>query len=69
MRLTGFEAITFAEREGLSLNKSADNIDDAATGLTVAEAEAIAAEDPELIWLEVSDEEYLEEPRNMEPGR
>jgi hypothetical protein len=69
MRLTGFEAITFAEREGLTLNKHADSIDDAATGLTIAEAEAIAAEDPDLIWLEVSDEEYYQEPRNMEPGR
>lgn len=69
MQLTGFDAITFAEREGLALNKHADNIDDATTGLTVAEAEAVAAEDPDLIWLEVSDEEYYQEPRNMEPGR
>ena len=69
MQLTGFDAITFAEREGLTLNKHADNIDDAATGLTVAEAEAVAAEDPDLIWLEVSDQEYFQEPRNMEPGR
>ncbi len=69
MRLTGFDAITFAEQEGLTLNKKADSVDEAATGLTIAEAEAIAAEDPDLIWLEVTDEEYYGEPRNMEPGR
>jgi hypothetical protein len=69
MRLTGFDAISYAEREGLSLNKSADPIDDARTGLSVAEAEAIASEDPNLIWVEVPDPEYDGEERNMEPGR
>ncbi len=69
MRLTGFDAIAFAELEGLSLNKEADAIDEARSGLTVAEAEAIAAEDPRLIWLEVTDEEYYGEQTNMEPGR
>lgn len=69
MRLTGFDAITYAEREGLSLNKFADNIDEAVAGLTVAEAEAIAVDRPELIWLEVTDEEYQQDPRNIEPGR
>jgi hypothetical protein len=69
MRLTGFDAIAFAEREGLTLNKAADPIDEAANGLTVAEAEAIAADDPSLIYLDVSQEEYYEGPRNMEPGR
>jgi hypothetical protein len=49
MRLTGFDAIAFAELEGLSLNKEADAIDEARSGLTVAEAEAIAAEDPRLV--------------------
>lgn len=69
MRLTGFDAITFAEREGLTLNKLADSINEAATGLTVPEAEAIATEDPNLIWLEISEDEYHGSPRNMEPGR
>jgi hypothetical protein len=69
MKLTGFDAITYAEREGLSLNKSADPIDDARTGLSVAEAEAIASEDPTLIWVEIPDAEYYGEERNMEPGR
>jgi hypothetical protein len=68
MRLTGFDAISYAEREGRTLNKAADRIDNGRTGLTVAEAEAIASEDPNLIYLDVSDNDYYEE-KNMEPGR
>lgn len=68
MRLTGFDAIAFAEREGLTLNKAADNIDEAVVGLTVAEAEAIASEDPDLIWIDVPEDEAYES-KNMEPGR
>ena len=68
MRLTGFEAIEFAEKEGFKLNKSADAIDEAQTGLTIAEAEAIATEDPDSIWLEIPEHEYYEH-RNMEPER
>src|SRR4051812_45456426 len=45
MRLTGFAAIEYAEKEGLRLNKAADRIDEERAGLTVAEAEAVAAED------------------------
>lgn len=69
MRLTGFEAIEFAEREGFSLNKAADRIDEEMTGLTIAEAEAIATDRPDLIWLEVPADEYYGERRNMEPER
>jgi hypothetical protein len=69
MKLTGFEAIEFAEKEGLPLNKAADSIDDAVEGLTIAEAEAIAADDPELIWLAVEEQDYYGEQRNMEPER
>jgi hypothetical protein len=69
MRLTGFEAITFAERESLRLHKLADSVDDEAHGLSIAEAEAIAVDNPELIYLDVSDAEYLGEQRNMEPER
>jgi hypothetical protein len=69
MKLTGFEAIEFAEKEGLTLNKSADGIDDEAMGLTIAEAEAIASDDPDLIWLVVPEDEYYGERKNMEPGR
>jgi hypothetical protein len=69
MRLTGFEAIEYAEIEGRTLNKAADKIDEGRTGLSVAEAEAIASEDPNLIWIEVPDEEYFGEQTNMEPER
>jgi len=68
MRLTGFEAIEYAEKEGLTLHKSANSIDEGADGLTIAEAEAIADDDPELIWLDVPSDEYYGEPRNMQPG-
>ena len=68
MRLSGFDAIEFAEKEGLTLNKSADSIDDGASGLTIAEAEAIADDRPELIWVDVPADEYYGEMRNMEPG-
>jgi hypothetical protein len=68
MRLTGFEAITFAEREGLTLNKLEDAIDEPQEGLSVAEAEAIAVDSPELIYLDITDDEY-ERPRNMLPER
>jgi hypothetical protein len=68
MRLTGFEAISFAEQEGLPLNKLADKIDEAQTGLSIAEAEAIAVDSPELVYLDISDEEYTGR-RNMQPER
>jgi hypothetical protein len=69
MRITGFDAISFAEREGLTLNKSADSIDGPADGLTIAEAEAIATVRPDLIWLDVSQTDYFGEPKNMRPCR
>jgi DnaK suppressor protein len=68
LRLTGFEAIEFAEKEGYRLNKAGDSIDDAAHGLSVAEAEAIASDNPELIWLEIPAEAYGVR-KNMRPGR
>jgi len=58
MRLTGFAAIEYAEKHGLALNKSTDAIDEGRTGLSIAEAEALATEEPELIWLEVDDRAY-----------
>jgi hypothetical protein len=69
MKLTGFDAIEFAQQEGYLLNKAADRIDGPQTKLTIAEAEALAIDNPELIWLEVPDEVYYGQPRNMEPGR
>jgi len=68
MRLTGFEAIEYAEKEGLTLSKAATSIDEGAQGLSIAEAEAIADDDPDLIWIDVPADEYYGEPRNMEPG-
>ena len=68
MRLTGFEAIEYAEKEGLTLHKKAGHIDEGAEALSIAEAEAVADDDPDAIWLEVPDDEYYGEPRNMEPG-
>jgi len=59
MRLSGFDAIEYAEKEGLTLNKSADSIDDGASDLTIAEAEAIADDHPELIWVDVPADEIL----------
>ncbi len=69
MRLKGFDAIEYAEREGLLLNKAPDAIDEGATDMTPAEAGAIAVDRPELIWVDVPDEEYYAGPRSMEPGR
>lgn len=67
-RLRGFEAIEFAEKEGLALNKAADAIDGPAHGLSVAEAEAIASDNPELIWVDVAEGDYGVR-KNMRPGR
>ena len=69
MRLRGFAAIEYAEKAGRTLNKAADNIDEEQHGLSIAEAEAIASEEPERIWLDVLEGEYYGEPSNMEPER
>jgi hypothetical protein len=69
MRLTGFDAIEYAEKEGLTLNKAADAVDEEVSGLSIAEAEAIATEDPDLIWLNVAEDDYYGERTNMEPQR
>lgn len=68
MKLTGFDAIEYAEKEGLTLSKKSDSIDDAVHGLSIAEAEAIASDDPDSIWLEIPDDDYYVR-KNMEPGR
>jgi hypothetical protein len=69
MRLTGFEAIEYAEKEGMKLNKHPDAISGPRKGLSVAEAEALASEDPGLVWLEVPENEYYGEQENFEPQR
>ena len=50
MKLTGLAAIEAAEANGLTLNKYADPIEDARTGLDIAEARKVALEDPSLIY-------------------
>jgi hypothetical protein len=62
MRLTGFAAIEFAEKQGLRLRKKPDDIDGPVEGLSIAEAEAIATEDESLIYLDVPDEVYENAP-------
>ncbi len=70
MRLTGFEAIEFAEKHRLLLNQKADAVNEARHGLSVAEAEAVASEDAGLIWLDVDkDEYYTSPPADYQPER
>jgi len=70
MRLTGYAAIEFAEKHNLRLRKHGDTVDEPAHGLTVAEAEAIAEEDEDLIYLDVPDQEYATAPpSSFEPDR
>jgi hypothetical protein len=70
MRLRGFAAIEFAEKQGLRLNKRPDDIDGPVENLTVAEAEALATDDESLIYLDVSDAEYANAPpTNYRPDR
>ena len=49
---TGHQAIEIAETNGADLNKYADPIEDARTGLSIDEAREVATEDPSLIWIE-----------------
>jgi hypothetical protein len=70
MHLIGFDAIEFAEKHNLTLSKHGDSVDEPAEGLTVAEAEAIAEEDEELIYLDVPDDEYRSAPpSSFDPDR
>jgi hypothetical protein len=70
MRLTGYAAIEFAEKHNLTLSKHGDAVDDPAHNLSVAEAEAVAEDDEELIFLDVPDAEYATSPpTSFEPER
>jgi hypothetical protein len=70
MRLTGYAAIEFAEKQNLKLSKHGDAVDEPAHGLSVAEAEAIADEEEDLIYLDVPDSEYIAAPpTSYEPDR
>ena len=51
-KLTGYEAIEYAEEHGLLLCKYNDPIEDARDDLTPSEARDVAREDPGLIYLE-----------------
>lgn len=55
MKLTGHDAIAFAESNGVTLSKYHDPIEGAREGLTVEEAKEVAAEDPSLIYLNTAD--------------
>jgi hypothetical protein len=52
-RLTGYDAISYAEEHDLLLNKHADPVEGAREGLGPDEAREIAAEDPSLIYLDI----------------
>jgi hypothetical protein len=70
MRLTGYAAIEYAEKHNLTLSKHGDAVDEPATGLTVAEAEAIAEDDEDLVYLDVRATEYAAAPpTSFEPDR
>ena len=70
MRLTGYAAIEYAEKHNLTLSKHGDAVDDPAHGLTVPEAEAIAEEDEDLVFLDVPEAEYAAAPpTSFEPDR
>jgi hypothetical protein len=70
MRLTGFDAIEYAEKHGLPLIKHPDSISGPRNGLSIGEASAIAVDDPESIWLEVADEDYYDgAPSSLDPQR
>ena len=53
MKLTGYEAINYAEANGLTLSKYNDPIEDAREGLTPDEARNLALEDPTLIYVRI----------------
>lgn len=70
MRLTGYAAIEYAEKQGLPLNKHPDSITGPRMALNVAEAKAIAEEEADLIWLDVAEQDYYSgPPSNYEPDR
>jgi hypothetical protein len=70
LRLTGFDAIEFAEKHNLRLKKHGDAVNGASQGRTIAEAEAIAVEDEGLIYLDIPDEQYQKAaPTSFEPDR
>jgi hypothetical protein len=51
--ITGYNAIEYAEKNGVTLSKYDDPIEGAREGLTIEEAISIAREDPGLIYIEI----------------
>ena len=51
-KLTGHEAIAYAEQHQLPLHSDADNQNPARDNLTIEEALAIARTNPSLVWIE-----------------
>ena len=58
-KLTGIEAIDYARKNDLTLNKYADPTEEARTDMSVDEAEEVATEDPSLIWINEEETETL----------
>ena len=70
MRLTGYAAFEYAEKHNLTLSKHGDAVDEPAHGLSVPEAEAIAEEDEDLVFLDLPTAEYAASPpTSFEPDR
>jgi hypothetical protein len=61
MKVTGYEAIDYAQEHALTLNKYTDPTEEARTGLGIAEATEIAAEDPSLIYVEVQSKYVIQD--------
>lgn len=53
--LKGYEAIHYAEKHGMRLNKSAGATEEPSSELSVQEAIKVANQNPALIWLEVDE--------------
>jgi hypothetical protein len=52
-RLTGLDAIAYAEEHGLALSVYNSPIEDAREGLTVEEAREVAHQDPSLVYVDI----------------
>jgi hypothetical protein len=62
VRLTGFEAIEYGEKQRPTLNKHPDSLSGTRVNLSIGEAEAVAAGDPNLICLDVAESDYYSGP-------
>jgi len=60
-RLSGMQALRYADAHDLTVNKYADPTEDAREGLTIEEAVDIMHQDQSLIWLQVGTEDDSED--------